>query len=156
MIEQMTAEDITPETIWIYDDGGRASAGFKSKKAGDCVVRAIAIISGKPYLEVFNTLGSRFFKKDIASGKNPNTGVPNRIFKRYLKELGFVWTPLMFIGSGCKVHLTKEELPMGNIICRTSGHLVAVKDGVIFDNHDPSRDGNRCVYGYWKIEGVGK
>jgi hypothetical protein len=27
---------------WVYDDGGRADAGFKGK-AGDCVARAIAI-----------------------------------------------------------------------------------------------------------------
>jgi hypothetical protein len=26
-----------------------------------------------------------------------------------------------------------------------------VVDGVIFDNHDPQRHGDRMVYGYWKF-----
>ena len=33
------------------DDGGRTAAGYKGK-AGDCVVRAIAIVSGLPYQKV--------------------------------------------------------------------------------------------------------
>jgi hypothetical protein len=30
-----------------------------------------------------------------------------------------------------------------------SKHYCAVIDGVIHDTSDPSRDGTRCVYGYW-------
>jgi hypothetical protein len=55
----------------------------------------------------------------------------------------------MEIGKGCKVHLRADELPKGKIICSVSRHLVAVIDGVINDTHDCSRDGNRCVYGYY-------
>lgn len=55
----------------------------------------------------------------------------------------------MCIGSGCKVHLRDGELPMGRLIVNVSRHTVAVIDGVIHDNHDPQRDGMRCVYGYW-------
>jgi hypothetical protein len=58
----------------------------------------------------------------------------------------------MFIGSGCKVHLKKDELPSGNLIVRVSKHIVAVIDGVIHDLSDPSRSGTRCVYGYFKKE----
>jgi len=56
----------------------------------------------------------------------------------------------MFFGKGCKVHLRAEELPSGTLIAKVSIHLVAVKDGVIYDTHDSSRNGKRCVYGYWK------
>ena len=31
-----------------------------------------------------------------------------------------------------------------------SKHITAVVDGVIHDTFDPSRDGTRCVYGYWQ------
>ena len=55
----------------------------------------------------------------------------------------------MAIGSGCKVHLRADELPSGRLIVSVSKHLTAVIDGVIHDNHDPSRDGTRCVYGYF-------
>lgn len=30
-----------------------------------------------------------------------------------------------------------------------SRHLCAVIDRTVYDNHDPSRGGTRCVYGYW-------
>jgi hypothetical protein len=58
----------------------------------------------------------------------------------------------MKIGQGCKVHLRKEELPSGRLIVSVSRHLTAVIDGVIYDNHDCSRDGSRCVYGYYMKE----
>jgi hypothetical protein len=57
----------------------------------------------------------------------------------------------MSIGSGCTVHLRDGELPMGRLIVSVSLHLVAVIDGIIHDTHDCSRDGTRCVYGYWRL-----
>jgi hypothetical protein len=39
----------------VIDDGGREAAGFKGS-AGDCVCRAIAIASGRPYKEVNDRL----------------------------------------------------------------------------------------------------
>ena len=68
-----------------------------------------------------------------------------------MTELGFVWTPTMQIGSGCQVHLTADELPSGRLVCNVSKHQVAVIDGVIYDTHDCSRKGTRCVYGYWRL-----
>lgn len=59
----------------------------------------------------------------------------------------------MKIGSGCKGHLRSEELPPGRLIVSVSKHVVAVIDGIIHDTHDPSRDGTRCVYGYWALTG---
>jgi hypothetical protein len=40
---------------YIHNDGGRAAAGFKGS-TGDCVCRAIAIASGRPYAEVHKRL----------------------------------------------------------------------------------------------------
>ena len=37
------------------NDGGRAAAGYKGK-AGDCVVRSIAIVSGLPYQKIYDDL----------------------------------------------------------------------------------------------------
>jgi len=39
------------------DDGGRAAAGYKGQ-AGDCVVRSIAIATGKPYQEVYDAINA--------------------------------------------------------------------------------------------------
>lgn len=55
----------------------------------------------------------------------------------------------MSIGTGCKVHLTSNELPAGRLIVKVSKHLTAVINGVVHDTHDPSREGTRCVYGYY-------
>jgi hypothetical protein len=46
--------------------------------------------------------------------------------------------------------MTSGELPAGRIIARVSKHFVAIIDGVINDIYDPSRGGNRCVYGYYR------
>jgi hypothetical protein len=52
---------MTTETLpWVYDDGGRYAAGFRPRDVGDCVTRAIAIATGKPYpavVEMVNTMG---------------------------------------------------------------------------------------------------
>ena len=37
------------------NDGGRSAAGYKGK-AGDCVVRSIAIVSGLPYQQIYEDL----------------------------------------------------------------------------------------------------
>jgi len=47
------------------------------------------------------------------------------------------------------VHLCDEELPSGNLVLRLSRHYCAMRDGVVHDTYDPSRDGTRAVYGYW-------
>ena len=66
-----------------------------------------------------------------------------------MKHLGWKWIPTMTIGSGCKVHLREDELPKGRIVCSLSKHETAVIDGVLNDTYDCSRDGTRCVYGYF-------
>jgi hypothetical protein len=143
---------------WIYDDGGRAAAGLgRIRKGlgggGDCVCRAVAIATGKPYREVYDALTAigwmeTKYKFDADGLVLPrHEGKDGR--RNYMAALGWQWTPTMKIGSGCKVHLRADELPAGRIIAQVSHHWVAVIDGVIHDTHDCSRGGTRCVYGYW-------
>jgi hypothetical protein len=126
------------------NDGGRADAGFQGQTR-DCVCRAISIALELPYDDVYLEL-RRLAK---VHDENPRTGLSRAAYEPFLRMLGWTWHPTMRIGSGCKVHLRAEELPRGRIIARVSKHLVAVIDGVIQDTHDPSRDGTRCVYGYY-------
>jgi len=139
--------------MFTYNDGGRLEAGFKGT-TGDCVTRSIAIVTGKPYLEVYNDLNELGKTERLSHRKrgksNARTGVYKATIYRYLEKLGYTFTPTMFIGSGCKVHLKSEELPAGRLIVNCSKHLTAVIDGVINDIFDPSRQGTRCVYGYWR------
>jgi hypothetical protein len=133
---------------WVYDDGGRLAAGYKGI-ARDCVTRAIAIATRRRYQTVYDELAN--YPRRSKLKKSPRDGVYTKTkwFKDYMQSLGFVWTPTMGIGTGCKVHLRHGELPDGRLVVEVSRHSVAVINGTIYDNHDPSRGGTRCVYGYW-------
>lgn len=145
---------------FVMNDGGRAKAGYKGY-AGDCVCRSIAIASGRPYQEVYDRLAkgnaeqrkSRLdTKKGIRSARN-GISVRRTWFQDYMRELGFVWHACMKIGTGCKVHLKDGEIPStGRLVLSLSKHYSCVIDGVIHDTDDPSRDGDRCVYGYWEYK----
>lgn len=132
-------------------DGGR-SKYFKGT-AGDCVTRAIAIVTEKDYKEVYDEIRHLL-------GYSPREGIKNDDTKKVMKHFGGCWNPCMGIGTGCRIHLSREysdegydgihELPIhSKIICNLSGHVCAVINGVINDTYDPSRGGTRCVYGFW-------
>ncbi len=139
---------------WIYDDGGR-SKYFKAGNVGDCAVRAIAIATGKDYMEVYDGL------KEINKGKSCRNGTPRNVDKKYLMKLGWTWHSTCQFGKGVQCHLVEDELPKGVIIASISKHLVCVKDGVIYDTYNSSinqyydeygeliTNNRRAVYGYW-------
>lgn len=140
-------------TAFQVNDGGRAAAGYRGD-TGDCGTRAVAIAAELSYEFVYNAIndlarsertGKR--KKHISHGR---TGVYPQTMHKLLTNRGWVWVPCMSIGSGCTVHLRADELPAGRLVVRLSKHYVAMIDGVVHDTYDPSRDGTRCVYGYWK------
>jgi hypothetical protein len=153
------------EMMHVHTDGGRAAAGYTGT-TGDCCARAFAIATGRPYQEVYDRINAlakterRGVRKRTIS--NARTGVHKNTAHRLAYELAHeyglwphglpgttLWTPTMFIGQGCKVHLRADELPKGRLVVALSKHYSAVIDGVIHDTYDPARDGSRCVYGYW-------
>lgn len=144
---------------FVYDNGGRDKY-FKKEIVGDCVTRAIANATGKDYKEVYDAI-NKLAKQErpsvrrsrVSSARN---GVYRISYEKYLNSLGWYFVPTMSIGSGCRIHLREDELPSGTIICRLSRHLTCVKDGVIYDTYNCSRNGTRCVYGYFVKEKVGE
>jgi hypothetical protein len=166
---------------FIFNDGGREKAGYKGK-TGDCVVRAICIAANLPYDQVYKDLAEINLKTKTRhkhAGKETlkfGTFVKSVGFKRYMEKLGWEFIPTMTIGSGCKIHLTEGELPMGRLIVSLSKHYTTVIDGVIHDTFSPEREvhccepdngrelkagewrnsngicriSRRCVYGYWR------
>ena len=160
---------------FILNDGGRAAAGFRNKAtAGDCVARAIAIASGRPYREIYDALAhgnatqrSTKHSRGLSGRRTASNGIftQRKWFKDYMRSLGFVWVPTMSIGSGCTVHLIASELPAGRLVCMLSKHATAMINGVVHDAFDPrrpmieTRPGDpiehhietRCVYGYWRL-----
>jgi hypothetical protein len=141
-----------------YDDAGRSD---RTKKTGDCVTRAIAIAAELPYEQVWKEIAAGNATQRRTRGTVKVSGVETadlgvftgrKWFKDYMRGLGFAWTPTMAIGQGCTVHLREGELPAGRLVVAVSRHFTAVIDGVMRDVFDPSRDGTRCVYGYWRLE----
>jgi hypothetical protein len=137
----------------VYDDGGRKAAGFKGR-AGDCFCRSVAIAAQMPYAEAYaliNAFSARERKSARRSRRSSaRDGVHRATARRVMAHLGFTWVPCMTVGAGCKVHVREGELPStGRLILSLSKHFTAVVDGIVHDTYDPSREGTRCVYGYW-------
>ncbi len=130
------------------DDGGREAAGYKGR-LGDCVVRAIAVATEMPYEAVRQMVVEEMEDRHRVYRAK---GVPREVYEAILVDrLGWRWEATMRVGQGCRVHLRADELPRGRLVVRVSHHMVAVVDGVVHDIYDPSRQGTRCVYGYfWK------
>lgn len=131
---------------WIYNDGGR-SKYFKGY-TGDCACRAISIATGRDYKEIYNLINT--YSKNDKNYSHARTGVSHKIIYKILTDLGWIWIPTMKFAEGCKVHLNENELPNDKtIIARLSRHLTCIINGKIHDTYDPSRNGSRCVYGYY-------
>lgn len=134
----------------VYNDGGRREAGYQGS-AGDCFCRALAIAAEMPYQQAYDLINKHCSRERRRKGRSDaRSGVHKRPIQWVMQSLGWSWTPTMFIGQGCKVHLRDGELPGGRLVVSVSRHMVAVIDGVIHDTHDCSRHGTRCVYGYWQ------
>ena len=134
-----------------YNDGGRSN--YFNGTTGDCVCRAISIATEMDYKEVYDMI-NQYAKKERTGrrkkGKsNARTGVYTSTAKKILADLGWTWHPTMGIGTGCQVHVREDELPKGRLILNLSRHFSCMIDGVLNDTYDCSRNGTRCVYGYW-------
>jgi len=138
-----------------YNDGGRSAAGYQGH-TGDCVCRAVAITTGASYADIYILINE--LSKSERKGKrkrgvsSARSGVYKTTYKKLIERIGAKWTPLMGIGTGCRFHVRADELPsQGKYILQLSGHWAAWIDGVLHDTHDCSRQGTRCVYGYWQV-----
>lgn len=150
-----------------YNDGGRSAAGFKKDKVGDCVARSIAIVTERPYAEIYKLLAEgnakqrvtkrqRRTKKAMEKARKETAdlgiSVKRKWFQDLMRDLGFTWVSVMGIGTGVTMHMRHYELPPGRIIACLSKHYCAVINRVVNDTYDPCRGGNRAVYGYWDYD----
>jgi len=141
------------------DDGGRAAAGFKGS-AGDCGVRAAAIVTQTDYRAVYDALHvrqrtyrERSRKKHVkAKPASPRNGVWKEVMHGHMTEAGATWIPLAEVGGTVvRVIDIAERWPQGRIVMRLARHYSAMVDGVNFDTW-PQHPQKR-VYGIWIIPG---
>ena len=119
-----------------YHDGGRAEAGYKGK-AGDCVVRATALLitggdpSGEDYRRVYRAMAAERAKRGLP--RSARNGVARDIYRAVFNDLGVVKRL-----PGARQWLTWTEAynRFGNCVVSTTGHVAAIIDGVVLDTHD--------------------
>lgn len=155
-------------TDYIEDDGGRSAAGFKGY-AGDCGVRAIAIVLDRraEYGNIYDRLAAMHYDYCMAKAKHAhahNKDVWLRRAKRSARNGLYPETIETFLrehGDWRYVNLTKfgesparmSDLPTNvRIIIRFRKHFAAMLDGALHDTYDSSAVGmqdDRAVFGYW-------
>jgi hypothetical protein len=155
LLRQIEAFNSPVRCEFVEDDGGREAAGYGGA-TGDCVARAIAIATRKPYAEVFEALKARhvgFVKRNpdsyearVRRGTKPiDNGCIERVYAPYLKSLGWNYTRIRE-----RVYLRAGALPNGRLIIDLDRHFVALVDGTIRDTFDSGGAGKRPVKGYWR------
>lgn len=127
-----------------YSDGGRYNAGYNTI-VGDCVTRAIAIVSRISYIEVYESMNKFISEKEGGTKARKGSCVPLGIhiktLKKIMRELGAKW---YFTNS-------YDDIPRkGKVILNVPNHVCAIIDGIIYDTFD-IRETNKRIYGYWKI-----
>ena len=129
-----------------YDDGGRRDAGYKGD-TGDCVVRAIAIVTGKPYKEVYRVMATEMKAHGYtASGnayatsekklKTPRKRGQLTVRKVQDKVKGMFGFKKVSLSRGVRPTFEEAHREYGDCLASTTKHVVALKDGALRDTWD--------------------
>lgn len=123
--------------MWI-----RVNPNPRRKRVGDCVIRAIAIATGRSWRAVYAALCAVGWREaDMPSS--------NAVWGLYLYRLGF--TPFL-LPDACPKCVTIRAFcrmyPRGTYIIGTGNHAVAVIDGDYYDTWD---SGNAVPAYFFKI-----
>lgn len=120
---------------WKFNDGGRAAAGFVGG-VSDCVTRALAIHTGRPYDQIRREV--------LALAPDAETAGVNVFgpeFDEYVRvRLELVYIPMRY------AFLVADFPPTCTFTALTSNHVTHIKRGVV---HDVFDTGNELARGYW-------
>lgn len=118
--------------MWIRDDGGRTAAGLRGR-AGDCVVRALAVVADIPYRQAMTTL--------TQWTRTPTRGARVGAALEALRGLG--WRVHSVVGLApvtVQEFVESPSLATGRYLlltrCDAGAHLVGVRDGRVHDTWD--------------------
>jgi len=125
----------------ILTDAGRLQSK-RSRQSNDCTVRALATVLAVPYDSAYDFLASKgrrsgrgFKLSSVVDGQRWATKTP---FPARKGE------PRMNLGTFVATHTE------GRFIAKCAKHVIAIVDGVVFDEYPPRPD--RCVYTAWAID----
>ena len=115
-------------------------------KYGDCVIRALTKVTGKPWEKVFDEL--ILIARELQCMPN---GKP--CYERYLTENGFLYHGVSN-AKGTKrptVDRFAKDHHNGTYFVIVANHVVSVVDGIYYDTWDSC---DCCLYGYWEATGT--
>lgn len=111
---------------------------------GDCVIRAISVITGKSWEKIYSELAV----KGLQMYDMPSS---NAVWGAYLSDLGYVKDVLPCDYPNCfTVAEFCKNNPQGEYILATGSHVIAVKNGDYFDIFDSG--GETPTYFFYKSE----
>ncbi len=134
-----TAPSLIP---YAYDDGGRAAAGFTSP-TGDCVVRAIAILTGTPYIHVHHRMAAAIRRAGYSPSEHAHRHKPRPNLKPRISPLGVQHLVQASYGL-YYANLGRGRLPTfseayrlyGDCLVATPDHMSAIVNGTLRDTFD--------------------
>lgn len=138
--QELGLPESPPEKAYSFrwTDGGAKAAGFRERS--DCTVRALQILSGKPY-ELVHAV-------TMAYGRKQRRGFKafERAFPAMASRLGMTVKEIYW---NVTVEKVIRAYPTHRLMIQIRGHVFAVVDGVIHDTWHPSL---RCrVRHFWKV-----
>lgn len=109
----------------------------------DCVIRAISIVTGRAWDDIFIKLCLQgFIMKNMPSA--------NKVWGTYLSSIGFTSTPILDRCPDCyTVRDFCYDNPFGTYILATGSHVIAVIDGNYLDAWD---SGDELPVAVWRRE----
>lgn len=131
---------------FVFNDGGRRAAGY-SEPADDCAVRAMAIVTGKSYLSLYEKANQIVKQSEKRKIRNctASTGLYNETIDAMMENMmGWKWV-------SCKGYATPQflaALPKGRLLLSMRGHVSTCIDGVVHDTFNPINP-RKMIYGYY-------
>lgn len=113
------------------------NANPQNRQIDDCVVRALSLLSGETWRDMYAEL-SYLAKKEGYMIDNVEF-VENYLDSKYKRECHYSKTLGEFV----------NEFPKGKYAVTMDNHITAVVDGIVLDTFDPT---NRIIRCSWKIE----
>ena len=108
----------------------RYNANPYQNRTIDCVIRAISVLTGESWDDIFIDLSVQaFFMKDVMSA--------NRVWESYLEQRGYEEHILPYTCPDCYTVIDFcEDFPEGRYMLATGSHVIAVIDGDYYDTWD--------------------
>lgn len=130
---------------FVYDDGGHRIYGGCA--TGDCAIRAMSIVTGKPYDEIKQlVLYYAQFEKGKSNRSDGHSYTRLITVRKVMNRLGWQFVDIRKKPLAFSAENWDDD---NDYLIWVPWHYTAVIHGVIHDMFDPSARETEIVKGYW-------